>query len=77
MKSYHVKNESKILGIIFNNQGVSNRNLNNVEEKLEKKLRLWNTIGLSLIERVTVVRTFGLSMLWFVLRFIILNKNEI
>jgi hypothetical protein len=40
-------------------------------------LNLWNGIRFNLIDKITVLRTFGLSKLWYLLNFITLDEKEI
>ena len=57
--------EVKILGIIFSKVGVDKKNLMIVKKKIENTLNIWNSIRFNLIDKITVVRTFGLSKLWY------------
>jgi hypothetical protein len=67
----------KILGITFNEKGIDRINLINCKSKIEKTLNLWNGIRFNLIDKITVLRTFGLSKLWYLLNFITLDEKEI
>jgi len=69
--------ELKILGITFNEKGIDRINLINCKTKIEKTLNLWNGIRFNLIDKITVLRTFGLSKLWYLLNFITLEEKEI
>ena len=40
-------------------------------------MNLWNGIRFNLIDKITVLRTFGLSKLWYLLNFIVLEEQEI
>ena len=51
--------ELKILGIIFDKFGVAKKNLKNCIEKIEITLKLWDNIRFNLIDKITVLRTFG------------------
>ena len=57
--------EVKILGIIFSKVGVDKKNLMIAKKKIENTLNMWNGIKFNLIDKITVVRTFGLSKLWY------------
>jgi hypothetical protein len=57
-------NKIKILGIEFNNSGPSISNITNAFEKMKIAINMWRTCGLSMIERIVVVRTFILSKIW-------------
>ena len=69
--------ELKILGIIFDEFGVAKKNLKNCIEKIEITLKLWDNIRFNLIDKITVLRTFGLSKLWYMLNFIPIEEDEI
>ena len=69
--------EVKILGIIFSKVGVDKKNLMIVKKKIENTLNIWNSIRFNLIDKITVVRTFGLSKLWYLLNFMVLEESEI
>ena len=69
--------EVKILGIIFSKVGVDKKNLMIAKKKIENTLNMWNGIKFNLIDKITVVRTFGLSKLWYLLNFISLEENDI
>ena len=76
-KSINFTNELKILGIIFDKYGISKLNLKNCLKKIENTLNLWNNIRFNLIDKITVLRTFALSKLWFLLNFITIEEDEI
>jgi hypothetical protein len=67
----------KILGIIFNEKGIDKINLENCKKKIENTLNLWNGLRFNMIDKVTVLRTFALSKLWYLLNFITLEEQEI
>ena len=60
----------KLLGIIFDKNGIAKVNLENCLKKIENTLNLWNSIRFNLIDKITVLRTFALSKLWYLLNFI-------
>ena len=66
-----------MLGIIFNKKGIDKTNLENCKSKIEKTLIMWNGIRFNIIDKITVLRTFGFSKLWYLLNFICLNEKEI
>ena len=70
-------NDLKVLGITFNQKVIDKINLKNCKNKLENTLNLWNGIRFNLIDKITVLRTFGLSKLWYLLNFIVLEEQEI
>ena len=67
----------KILRIIFSKEGIAKINLENCKKKIENTLNLWNGIRFNLIDKVTVLRTFALSKLWYLLNFTTLEEEEI
>jgi hypothetical protein len=67
----------KILGIIFDKKGIASINLENCKKKIENVLNQWNGLRFNLIDKITVLRTFGLSKLWYLLNFITLDQQEI
>jgi hypothetical protein len=67
----------KMLGIIFDKHGLAKMNLENCLKKIENTLNLWNNIRFNLIDKITVLRTFALSKLWYLLNFITLEEDEI
>jgi hypothetical protein len=69
--------ELKILGITFNKEGIDKINLESCKKKIENTLNLWDGLRFNMIDKVTVIRTFGLSKLWYLLNFITLEEHEI
>jgi hypothetical protein len=67
----------KILGITFNEKGIDKINLEICKKKIENTLNLWNGLRFNMIDKVTVLRTFALSKLWYLLNFITLEEQEI
>ena len=67
----------KVLGITFDRGGIAKMNLENCKKKIENTLNLWSGLRFNMIDKVTVLRTFGLSKLWYLLNFITLNEEEI
>jgi hypothetical protein len=68
--------ELKILGITFNKEGIEKINLESCKKKIENTLNLRNGLRFNMIDKVTVIRTFGLSKLWYLLNFITLDEHE-
>lgn len=66
---YKLENELKILGVIFNNKGISRINLEKTRGKLEQTLSIWNGANLNTIERIVACKTFALSKLWYISSF--------
>ena len=62
-------NELKILGIIFNKNGISDENINKAHTNIEKTLGMWYCVNLNTIERIVVCKTFALSKLWYICSF--------
>ena len=67
----------KLLGIIFDKNGIAKINLENCIKKIENTFSLWNNIRFNLIDKMTVLRTFSLSKLWYLLNFITIEENDI
>ena len=67
----------KILGITFNKYGIDKENLEMCLKKINISLNLWRSVRLDMLERITVLRTFALSKLWYLCNFISLNEDEI
>jgi exonuclease III len=67
----------KMLGITFDKKGISSINLENCKKKIENTLNLWNGFRFNMIDKITVLKTFGLSKLWYLLNFISLDEQEI
>ena len=55
----------KILGIIFDQNGISNTNIKNTVENIKKTIQIWSICNMNIIERMTVLKTFILSKLWY------------
>ena len=62
---------------MFNEKGVDKTHLEICKKKIEKTLNLWNGIKFNLIDKITVIRTFGFSKLWYLLNFLTLSEEEI
>ena len=73
----NVTDEMKVLGVIFDENGISPKNIEKCVEKIEKSLRIWSSKTLNLLERMVVIRTFALSLLWYVAGFIIIEQDYI
>jgi hypothetical protein len=62
---------------LTNKQRIDKINLENCKKKIENTLNLWNGLRFNMIDKVTVIRTFGLSKLWYLLNFITLEEQDI
>jgi hypothetical protein len=51
----------KVLGIIFDKNGVSEKKLENVITKIQTAINIWNKVKLNILERVVIFKTFLLS----------------
>ena len=69
--------EMKILGVVFDNNGISKKNLVMLSEKIKKSIEIWNSIRLNIIEKIVVAKTFIFSKFWFLANFLIIDKNYI
>ena len=54
----------KILGIEFNSRGISENNLENIIERIEKSVFIWSCVNMSVIDRIIACKTFILLKLW-------------
>jgi len=69
--------EIKILGVKFNRNGISSSNIKEIFDKMDISINLWNFKEFDMLQRITALKTFILSKLWFILNFVYLDKNEI
>ena len=69
--------EMKILGIEFNNKGITNKNVNTVIEKIKKSFHIWDGVHLNTLERIIISKTFILSKLWYVSNFVCIPEQNI
>ncbi len=69
--------EMRILGVKFDRNGISSSNIKEVFNKIDSSLYLWNFKQFDMMQRITALKTFILSKLWFILNFITLQRNEI
>ncbi len=66
-----------MLGVLFNNKGISISNVENVKNKIKQTLYLWNINNLNMLERIVVCKTFVLSKVWFLASFIEFDESFI
>ena len=68
----------KINGIYlsFDVNKVRERNFNKIYSSVEKQLRMWSSRGLSLMGKIQIYKTFGLSQILFACSTIMLTKKE-
>ncbi len=69
--------EMKILGIEFNNKGITNNNINKIIENIKKSISKWDGVYLNTFERVIVSKTFILSKLWYITNFVCIIEENI
>ena len=67
----------KILGIIFDKTGIAKENFVRIKSNFQITLNIWNNINLNMIERITVIRTFALSKIWYLANFIVFERSEV
>lgn len=65
----------KILGVLFNKQGISESNFSAMKNKISQSMYLWSTVSLNMLERIVVCKTFILSKLWFLANFAAPSKQ--
>ncbi len=61
--------EIKILGVKFNKNGISCVNVKEIFDKIDISLNLWNFKEFDMLQRITALKTFILSKLWFLMMF--------
>ena len=69
--------EMKILGIEFNEKGITDKNINIVIDKIKKALFIWDGVFLNTLERIIISKTFILSKLWYVSNFVCISEQNI
>ena len=67
----------KILGIIFNKNGVVKENLETCVNKIKNALNMWNSVGLNMLEKIAVLRTFAINKLWYKANFYVSSETDI
>jgi hypothetical protein len=70
-------NSLKLLGIIFDRNGLSNENISKTVTKIEKGLCLWDLVKMNMLERIVVCKTFLLSKLWYIANFMVIGEKTI
>ena len=73
----YITDEVKILGLYFDKFGPSKTNIVDASEKMCKSLTVWNNCNMDMIQRITALKTFIMSKMWFVLKFFKLNEKQI
>ena len=76
-KDFKFVEKIKILGIIFNKNGFDKENLSTCLNKINTTFNIWTSIKLNMMERITVLKTFALSKLWYQANFVVLKECEI
>ncbi len=66
--------EIKILGVKFNKNGISSSNVREIFDKIDISLHLWSFKEFDMLQRITALKTFILSKLWFILNFVYLEQ---
>ena len=69
--------ELKILGVEFNEKGITNNNLKVVIEKIKKAVHIYDGVYLNTLERVIITKTFILSKLWYLANFVCIPEKNI
>jgi exonuclease III len=72
-----VVDEMEILGIIFDKNGISKKCMKISIENLSKSIMMWTNIKLDLFQKVTAIKTFMLSKIWYVMNFTTASNNQI
>ena len=77
-KDNNFQSESiKILGVLFNENGLCKSNYDQVKNKIMQAIEIWKRVRFSMLDRIVVCKTFLLSKLWFLSQFYVFQKNQI
>ena len=80
-KIYEVKNTTsgKINGIFFqmNDDEARSLNVRKAIERMESKFQAWSMRSLSILGKILIAKTFGISQLTFLMQLIVLTKRDI
>ena len=57
------------------NKGISEKNIENIQNKIKQAFFLWHVSDLNMLERIVVCKTFVLSKLWFLACFVNFEDN--
>ena len=70
--------EIKINGIFFqqDEEKMRNRNVEAVAEKIDKQMKMWSRRNLSILGKILVVKTFGISQAIFLMQSMKLNESD-
>jgi hypothetical protein len=77
LSEYNLAHHVKILGIVFDKQGISNENLRIIREKMNVSMIIWSSMKLNMIEKITVCKYFVLSKLWYLAQFREISKRSV
>ena len=50
------------------------RNVEEIAEKIDKKMKMWSKRNLSILGKILVVKTFGVSQIIFLMQSLFLNE---
>ena len=67
--------ELKILGVIFDSNGVSKINLDIIKSKIINSTLIWSRVNINMIERIVACKTFILNKLWFIANLTFINEK--
>ena len=70
--------ETKINGILIqqDERALKDSNLDNVIRKAEKHLKSWSARNLSILGKILIVKTFGISQIIFLMQSLVLDENH-
>jgi exonuclease III len=67
----------KILGVYFNKQGLSGKNIKAILDKIRSTIAIWSTVKQNMLERIVVCKTFILSKIWFIEGITVIEEKTI
>ena len=80
-QNYKLKSqkEVKINGVFFqqDEQDSQRRNVQDVARKIQKKLEPWSRRGMTLIGKILLTKTFGISQIVYIMQILSLNEDDL
>ena len=72
------KSEVKINGVLFHQEEsrMRTRNVEEIAVKIDKKMKMWSKRNLSILGKILVVKTFGVSQIIFLMQSLFLNEAD-
>ena len=72
-----IKPDVKILGQIFSNKGMSQKNYERIIDRIEKVIKHWRSLKISCLGKVILANTVAMAPLWHVAGQVQLQTNQI